>query len=78
MQEHFLRSIYRTGGIYRFLFFFYLKRRQELLDVALYKIGVIYIILTIQMSLLQYLFKPDMEKNLKKIWKALLKRLKKI
>ena len=25
MQEHFLRSIYRTGGIYR----------QELLDVAL-------------------------------------------
>lgn len=35
MQEHFLRSIYRTGGIYRFLFFFYLKRRQELLDVAL-------------------------------------------
>ena len=38
MQEHFLRSIYRTGGIYRFfcfLFFFYFKRRQELLDVAL-------------------------------------------
>ena len=35
MQEHFLRSIYRTGGIYRFLFFFYLKRRQELLDVTL-------------------------------------------
>ena len=34
MQEHFLRSIYRTGGIYRFLFF-YLKRRQELLDMAL-------------------------------------------
>lgn len=38
MQEHFLRSIYRTGGIYRFfvfLFFFYFKRRQELLDVVL-------------------------------------------
>ena len=45
MQEHFLRSIYRTGGkvawdrckekIFCFLFFFYLKRRQELLDVAL-------------------------------------------
>ena len=36
MQEHFLRSIYRTGGIYRFFVFcFSLKRRQELLDVAL-------------------------------------------